>query len=172
MPPGSAQPYAVKTILVPTDFSKGSQTALEHATALAKLAQARIVVVHVIETIAYTMKESLHLVDTAAMVNSMTESPQLLDVYALVQRAVEPALDQIVRDLEKGHVSASRHILQGTAYDQIVAQAREIGADLIVMGTHGRRGVNHLFMGSVAERVVRMAPCPVLTVRTPQDPTG
>jgi nucleotide-binding universal stress UspA family protein len=172
MPPRPAKAYAVNTILVPTDFSKGSQAALEHATALAKLTKARIVVLHVIETIAYTMKESLHLVDSRAMVKSMTESPQLLDVYALVQRAVEPALDQIVKDLQKDHLTASRCVLQGTAYDQIVTQAKEIGADLIVMGTHGRRGANHLFMGSVAERVVRMAPCPVLTVRTPQDPTG
>jgi nucleotide-binding universal stress UspA family protein len=169
MPPGSVKPYAVKTILVPTDFSEGSQAALEHATALAHLAQARIVVLHVIETIAYTMKESLHRVDAGAMAKRMTESPQLMDVYALVQRAVEPALDQIVQDLQKNRVSASRCVLQGTAYDQIAAQAKEIGADLIVMGTHGRRGVNHMFMGSVAERVVRMAPCPVLTVRAPHD---
>ena len=169
MPPGRTKPFAMKTILVPTDFSQGSQAALEAATALAKLAKSDVVVLHVIETLAYTMKESLHLVDTTAMVKSMTESPQLMDVYALVQRAVEPALDQVVQALQRDHVSASDCILQGTAYDQIVAKAKEIGADLIVMGTHGRRGVNHLFMGSVAERVVRTAPCPVLTVRTPAD---
>jgi nucleotide-binding universal stress UspA family protein len=169
MTPGRTKLFSLKTILVPTDFSRGSQTALEHATALAKMAQAEIVVLHVIETLAYTMKESLHLVDAATMVKSMTESPQLLDVYALAQRAVEPALDRVVKDLQKDHVSASGCILQGTAYDQIVAKAKEADADLIVMGTHGRRGVNHLFMGSVAERVVRAAPCPVLTVRTPQD---
>ncbi len=167
MPPGRSKPFAMKTILVPTDFSQGSQAALEHATVLAKMAEAEIVVLHVIETLAYTMKESLHLVDATTMVKSMTESPQLLDMYALVQRAVEPAVDQIVQGLQKNHVSASGCILQGTAYDQIVAKAREVEADLIVMGTHGRRGVNHFFMGSVAERVVRTAHCPVLTVRTP-----
>jgi nucleotide-binding universal stress UspA family protein len=166
MPTGHAKPYEVKTILVPTDFSEGSQTALAHATTLARLFKAKIVVLHVIETLTYTMTESLQRVDAYTMVKSMTESPQLMDVYALVKRAVEPALDQLVQDLQKDHVSATRCLVQGTAYDQIVAQAKEVGADLVVMGTHGRRGVNHLFMGSVAERVVRMAPCPVLTVRS------
>lgn len=166
MSQGRTAPYTIKTILVPTDFSPGSQAAIEHATALAQLANAEVVVLHVIETLAYTMEESLHRVDAGTMVKSMTESPQLLDVYALVQRAVEPALDQVVAGLQKKRVPASRRVLQGTAYEQIAAQAKELGADLIVMGTHGRRGASHLFMGSVAERVVRTAPCPVLTVRT------
>lgn len=168
MPTGHATPYGLTTILVPTDFSKGSQAALEHATALAKLAKARIVVLHVIEAISYTMKESLLMVDAHAMVKSMTASPQLLDVYPLVERAVKPALDQLVEQLQKADVAATCCILEGTAYEQIVTHATNVEADLIVMGTHGRRGVNHVFMGSVAERVVRMAPCPVLTVREPK----
>jgi nucleotide-binding universal stress UspA family protein len=167
MPTGSAKPYDVKTILVPTDFSEGAQTALEHAKALAKVFKAKIVVLHVIETLADTMTETVQRVDTDTMVRSMSQSPQLMDVYALVQRAVEPALDQLVQDLQKDGVSSTRGLVQGTAYEQIVAHSQAVGADLIVMGTHGRRGVSHLFMGSVAERVVRMAPCPVLTVRSP-----
>jgi nucleotide-binding universal stress UspA family protein len=167
MPTGPATSYDVKTILVPTDFSEGAQAALEYAKALAKVFKAKIVVLHVIETVAYTMTETMERVDTATMVKSMTQSPQLMDLYALVQRAAEPALDQLVQDLQKESLSASRALVQGTAYEQIIAQSQAVGADLIVMGTHGRRGVSHLFMGSVAERVVRMAPCPVLTVRSP-----
>lgn len=170
MPTGRAATYDVKTILVPTDFSEGARTALEHATTLAKAFKAKIVVLHVIETLAYTMTETVERVDTATMVKSMTQSPQLMDVYALVQRAVEPALDQLVDELQKEGVSASRGLAQGVAYEQIVAHSQAVGADLIVMGTHGRRGVSHLFMGSVAERVVRTAPCPVLTVRSPHAP--
>jgi nucleotide-binding universal stress UspA family protein len=73
----------------------------------------------------------------------------------------------MVKDLQQQKVSAARALAQGAAAHEIVEQAREVGADLIVMGTHGRRGVNHLMAGSVAERVVRMAACPVLTVRQP-----
>lgn len=143
--------FDVKTILVPTDFSAGAQTALDHATALAKAFSAKIIVLHVIETFTYTMTEAL----------------QVVNVYQVVKTAVEPVLDQTVKDLGKEHVTASRVLAQGKADQEIVAQAKEAGADLIVMGTHGRRGVSHAFMGSVAERVVRTAPCPVLTVRTP-----
>jgi nucleotide-binding universal stress UspA family protein len=167
MPIGPAKPYDLKTILVPTDFSEGAQIALEHATTLADVFKAKIVVLHVIETLANTLTETVQRVGTETLARSLSQSPQLMDVYALVRRAVEPALDQVVQDLQKSGVSASRGIEQGTAYEQIVAHARAVGADLIVMGTHGRRGVNRLFMGSVAERVVRTASCPVLTVRPP-----
>jgi nucleotide-binding universal stress UspA family protein len=167
MPPGHAKPYDVKTILVPTDFSEGAQAALAHATTLATAFKAKIVVLHVIETIAATMTETMQRVDTATMLKSMNQSPQVLEVYALVKRAVEPALDQVVQGLKKAGVSASGDLAEGAAHEQIVARSRAVGADLIVMGTHGRRGFNRLFMGSVAERVVRLAPCPVLTVRPP-----
>jgi nucleotide-binding universal stress UspA family protein len=86
----------------------------------------------------------------------------------LVKTAVEPALDETVQDLKREHVTASPLLVQGKADQEIVAQAKQTGADLIVMGTHGRRGFSHAFMGSVAERVVRTASCPVLTVRTPE----
>jgi len=168
MPAGHAKPFTLTTILAPTDFSKGSHAALEHAAELARVTKASIVVLHVIETIAATMKESLQLADPYAMAKSMAESPQLMDVYALVKSAVEPALDQLVQDLKKANVAATGCILEGTAYDQIVAHAKQVGADLIVMGTHGRRGISHAFIGSVAERVVRTAHCPVLTVRMPE----
>ncbi len=151
MPKTPVARFDVNTILVPTDFSDGSQAALDHATALAKAFNAKIIVLHVIETFTYTMTESL----------------QVVNVYALVKTAVEPVMDQMLQDLRNERVTASRVLVQGTADQEIVAQAKESGADLIVMGTHGRRGVSHAFMGSVAERVVRTAPCPVLTVRTP-----
>jgi nucleotide-binding universal stress UspA family protein len=152
MPTHHATSVSVKTILVPTDFSEGSQAALDYAVTLAKSFHAKIVLLHVIETTTYTMTEAL----------------QLVNVYDVVKTAVEPVLDQMVKDLQQRDLSASRSIAQGAAAHEIVSQAREAGADLIVMGTHGRRGVNHLLVGSVAERVVRTADCPVLTVRTPE----
>jgi nucleotide-binding universal stress UspA family protein len=167
MPIGRAEPYDVKTILVPTDFSEGAQAALEHAAALAKAFKAKIVVLHVIETIAATMAETVKRVDPKTMAKGISQVPDLTDVYAIVRRAVEPVLSDLVASLQKDGVAATSALAQGAAYAEIVAQSDAVGADLIVMGTHGRRGVNRLFMGSVAERVVRLAPCPVLTLRPP-----
>lgn len=150
MPTANAKPFVLNTILVPTDFSDGSQAALDYASTLAKAFHAKIVLLHVIETTTYTM----------------TEAMQLVNVYDVVKTAVEPVLDQMVKDLRQTQMTASRVLVQGGSAHEIVAQAREVGADLIVMGTHGRHGVNRLFVGSVAERVVRLAHCPVLTVRT------
>ncbi|MFZ5863514.1 MAG: universal stress protein [Nitrospirota bacterium] len=150
MPTVDAKSFAVNTVLVPTDFSEGSQAALNYAIGLTKSFHAKIVLLHVIETTTYTMTEAL----------------QLVNVYDVVKTAVEPVLDQMVKDLQQAQVTASRILVQGGSAHEIVSQAREVGADLIVMGTHGRHGVNRLFVGSVAERVVRTAHCPVLTVRT------
>jgi nucleotide-binding universal stress UspA family protein len=147
-----AKSVSIKTILVPTDFSEGSQVALDHAVTLAKSFHAKIVLLHVIETTTYTMTEAL----------------QLVNVYDVVKTAVEPVLDQMVSELQRAQVTASRVVVQGSSAHDIVSQAHEVGADMIVMGTHGRHGVNRLFVGSVAERVVRLAHCPVLTVRTPE----
>jgi nucleotide-binding universal stress UspA family protein len=156
MPTANAAPFGVKTILVPTDFSEGSQAALDYAVNLAKSFGAKIVLLHVIETTTYTM----------------TEAMQLVNVYEVVKTAVEPVLDQMVKELQQQKISASRAVAQGAGAHEIVSQAREVGADLIVMGTHGRRGLNHLMVGSVAERVVRTAHCPVLTVRHPETGAG
>jgi nucleotide-binding universal stress UspA family protein len=116
---------------------------------LAKRFGASISVLHVIETLSYTLTESL----------------QWVDLYAHVRTLVEPMMDGLVRDLREQKFTAVGTLIQGVAYDEIVKKAKEESADLIVMGTHGRRGMRHLLMGSVAERVVRAAPCPVLTVR-------
>jgi nucleotide-binding universal stress UspA family protein len=83
---------------------------------------------------------------------------------------VKEKLHQVERDAAQagaGEVSSS--LRQGAPFDEIIANAREGGFDLIVMGTHGGSGLKHVLLGSVAEKVVRKAPCAVLTVRLPQD---
>jgi nucleotide-binding universal stress UspA family protein len=145
---GTQEP-TITRILVPTDFSPCSQDAVRYAAVLAKRFGASISVLHVIETLSYTLTESL----------------QWVDLYAHVRTLVEPMMDGLVRDLREQNFTAVGALIQGVAYDEIVKKAKEESADLIVMGTHGRRGMRHLLMGSVAERVVRAAPCPVLTVR-------
>ena len=139
----------IATILVPTDFSPCSREALTYAGALAKRFNARIVVFHVIETWSYAVTESL----------------QWTDLYTNLTTVVEPLLDGLVQELQDGGIAAAGAFTQGVSYDEIVKKAKEERADLIVIGTHGRRGMGHFLMGSVAERVVRLSPCPVLTVR-------
>jgi nucleotide-binding universal stress UspA family protein len=139
----------IATILVPTDFSPCSREALTYAAALAKRFGAKIVLFHVIETWSYAMTESL----------------QWTDLYANLTTVVEPLLDGLVQEVREGGVAAAGAFTQGVSYDEIVKKARDERADLIVIGTHGRRGMGHFLMGSVAERVVRISPCPVLTVR-------
>jgi nucleotide-binding universal stress UspA family protein len=140
---------AIKTILVPTDFSDNSTEALDFAEILAKTLGAKIVLVHVIDTVSYIVSESL----------------QWENVYSRLRAGVKPMLEKEVRRIDKKGLSAARDLIQGFPYDETVRKAREARADLIVMGTHGRTGMRHLLLGSVAERVVRLAPCPVLTVR-------
>lgn len=133
-------------ILVATDFSEASGPALDLAVALAHGASRLIVV---------TVAELPSTVDLSAPVDLLTPladaaDQQLTALLARV-RARRPQVEGIVR--------------VGVAWEQILAAAAELGADLVVLGTHGRRGLAHVVLGSVAERVVQLSPVPVLTVR-------
>lgn len=143
----------IRTILVPTDFSEGAACALRWAQALARAFAAKIVVLHVLELpVAWTPLGGLGSIPTpisAEAVEQLTNEAQtILDTVA--QGAPE-VTQRVVRD--------------GHPREVILAVAQEVGADAVVMGTHGRRGVSQLFIGSVAEHVVRHSPVPVLTVR-------
>jgi nucleotide-binding universal stress UspA family protein len=143
----------IGTILVPTDFSEGAAYALRWARALARAFGAKIIVLHVLDLpVAWTPLGGLGSIPTpisAESVEQLTiEAQTILDTMA--QGASEVA-HRVVRD--------------GHPREVILAAAKEVGADVVVMGTHGRRGVSQLFIGSVAEHVVRHSPVPVLTVR-------
>lgn len=150
----------IRRILVPVDFSPCSRSALEYAAMLATRFGASIDVLHVWEPPAYVP------IDTA-LATIGTGPPQTLvqiahaeateDLQALISRLGKP---------EGGEVGG--RIASGDPVDVIVKTASSVPYDLIVMGTHGRSGVRHLLMGSVAERVLRRAPCPVLTFRDPR----
>lgn len=137
-----------KHVLAATDFSETSGRALEMAVSLARDAGAELSVVHVCEIPSYT--------DFAAPVDLVTP---ITDV-------AETKLDELVRSLRDVCPGAKGMVRVGAPWEQILAAAAERGADLVVVGTHGRRGFAHAFMGSVAERVVRLSPIPVLTVRS------
>ena len=150
MPKARTAKHAITTILVPTDFSEYSRQALSYAEMVAKTFDAKIVLIHVIDTVSY----------------AVTESVQWTEVYARLEATIQPMLDGLIREAEKRGVAAESKLTQGVPYDQIVKTAENVHADLVVMGTHGRTGIPHVLLGSVAERVVRLAPCPVLTVRS------
>jgi len=138
----------IHTILHPTDFSEHSEFALRLAGALARDYGARLIVLHVFEP-------------PPLVYGEVMLPPPLEDLRSAAQQQ----LDQLsVPDV---NVRVQRRLEQGDSVLEILHVAREAVADLIVMGTHGRTGLKRLLMGSVAERVTRQAPCPVLTVRTP-----
>ena len=137
-----------KHVLAATDFSESSGRALEMAVTIARDAGAQLTVAHVCEVPAYT--EFAAPVDLVTPITDLAEK-KLGELLASV-RDVCPGV--------KGNVRV------GAPWEQIIAAAEEVKADLVVVGTHGRRGFAHAFMGSVAERVVRLSTVPVLTVRS------
>jgi len=146
----------IKTILVPTDFSDCSGEAVQYAAMIAHTSKARIVLVHVIQPYTYGMTEAFNLVDH----------------YAALKTIAEPMLDQVAKRVKRLGVTVETDLRTGPAHTEILEKARRAKADLIVMGTHGRTGVEHLLLGSVAEKVVRLSSCPVLTVPPANRPKG
>jgi nucleotide-binding universal stress UspA family protein len=138
----------IKRIVVPVDFTDFSRRAADYATMLARRFGAKIMLVHVIEPFTYDINETMWVVDH----------------YAALKTIAERLLAQQQKVLSRKGVTAQTFLLRGTPPFEIVDEARKRRADLIVMGTHGRTGLEHLVLGSVAERVVRLASCPVLTV--------
>jgi nucleotide-binding universal stress UspA family protein len=139
----------IKTIVHPTDFSEHSDYALRVACALARDYGARLVVAHVMSLRMYNSPEVGPLVPEPAVIEDELRER----LHSL--RPSDPA------------VAVEYRLCRGDAATEIIALAQEVKADLIVMGTHGRTGVGRLLLGSVAEAVLRRAPCPVLTLKMP-----
>ena len=144
---------SISRILVPTDFSEPSDEALEYAKGLASCLGSSIHVLHVLEDLA------AHAWTTEVYVSALP------GVHDEMERQARDRLDQALTPEEKAKYKAEVALRMGSAFVEVVRYAREHGIDLIVMGTHGRGAIAHMLLGSVAERVVRKAPCPVLTVR-------
>lgn len=149
----------IRRILVPTDFAESSLQALEYAADFAKTTRAKISIVFVLEPIQFASPGDLYA--PSANLGMLLEEQH---------QAAQDALGKLQRDLKKRRIIAATILKEGLAYDEIITAAKETRADLIIMATHGRTGVSHLFLGSVAEKIIRHSPCPVLTVRTPAQP--
>jgi nucleotide-binding universal stress UspA family protein len=146
-------------IVAATDFSEDSILALDFAEELARKFSAEIIVLHVDQPLAPVMMtpELGPAMDVGAM-SRIGEEQRLL---------AQRELDKIVGKLRDGGLKARSLLRVGSPFLEILHTAQGEGADLIVLGTHGRTGLAHVLMGSVAERVVQKAPCPVLTIRHP-----
>jgi nucleotide-binding universal stress UspA family protein len=143
-------------ILLPTDFSAPSQNAARYAASFAEAYRAQVYLLHVIEG-----PTPLMMSEEAGL---WEENPLHREIERGVAEEMKGALSQNSgKGLEV--VPLTRH---GRPFEEIVGTAREMDVDLIIMGTHGRSGLSHILLGSTAERVVRNAPCPVLTVRHPE----
>ncbi|HEY1697616.1 MAG TPA: universal stress protein [Polyangiaceae bacterium] len=149
----------IRYILVPHDFSEPGEGALDLALDLAKKLGARITILHTYEVVPYAYTENL--MDTGRVLRE-------------IGQLARHALDAAVRRAAATGVEVTSELRMGPAREQIVAYASDPDAkvDLIVMATHGRRGMARFLIGSVAEGVVRTAPCPVLTFRPPQPASG
>jgi nucleotide-binding universal stress UspA family protein len=143
-----------KRILVPVDFSSGSERAVHKATELAKALGAAIDILHVYQLPVFALPDS-----------SVTVSPTYIaDLTDRAQRALNKHRDELAQT----DIAVQTRLLEGVPAQSIVDYAKEIGAEMIVMGTHGHSGFRRFLLGSTAERVVRMASTPVLTVHLPE----
>jgi nucleotide-binding universal stress UspA family protein len=142
----------INRILVPIDFSPHSRRALQYACELSKKMDASLVLIHAYAIPAYTLPEGYIMASPATIAEIMTK--------------IETAMGEAKRDaLAAGARVEDVLVVEGIPFAEIVRAARDKKCDLIIMGTHGRTGLKHALLGSVAEKVVRKAPCAVLTVR-------
>ena len=143
----------ISKILVPTDFSTHASQALHFAVDMARRYETSIDLIHVFETFTYILPDGYVFMGAENF-------DLLMDQF---RKQLETARQSA---LELGAKVVETTLLQGSPSQEIVRCAKDRNSDLIIMGTHGRQGINHFLIGSVAERVVRTAPCPVLTVRS------
>ena len=149
----------IKNILVPTDFSDFSRYALNYAVTFAQAFGAKITLIHV------TPEREL---DSIRQVSTYFEPGQLENLLKERESEDRRQLEEFIPpDLKKGMEVETVHKV-GMPFVEIIRTAKERGVDLIVIGTHGRSGLSHVLFGSVAENVVRQAPCPVLSIRHPE----
>lgn len=145
----------LKRVLVPVDFSSCSRAALEYAARVAAASDATLEILHVYEPPHYIGDVMVQIPERAAVT-----------VQEYIRQQSESLLADLLRSATglEG-LSTTTTMRPGVPHAAVVEQARASKSDLIVMGTHGRSGLSHLLMGSVAEKVLRQAPCPVVVVR-------
>jgi universal stress protein A len=148
----SSSPVHVKHILVPVDFSNTSELAVNHAVSFAKLFNAKITLLNVVEYLMFP--NDIYAVSGVDAMRSQFNEESKRQLARIEERLSDSGLQ--IKSL----------IRTGRAAHEAVEAAKDLKADLIVIGTHGYKGFTHVLLGSTAEKIVRLAPCPVLTVRS------
>jgi len=143
---------ATRNVLIPTDFSECSQRSQQYGLAVAEKFQAKPYIVHIWE------------LPTAEGILPVEAYPEM--VFTEEQKATKERLTRLTDKLNTQGIDAEPIFAFGKLYVEIVKAVADLEVDLIVLATHGRGGFSHLLLGSVAEKVMRLAPCPVLTART------
>ena len=144
----------VERILIPTDFSESARYAFNYAVDLNKVLKARLYLLHVLQDFTEFSEYNL----------SPTILPQL---YLEFEESAARKLEDMLEDMVPPEISCGSYILHGVPFYEIIQFARKERIDLIILGSHGRTGLKQVLFGHTAEKVVKKAPCPVLTVRHP-----
>lgn len=147
------KPEEMEHILVPIDFSGHAKMALSHAKEIAKKSKAKLQLLHVVE-------ETVHPAFYASGKTSIFE------FIPDIKEKSEEAMQKMLKEVSGSKLEAEFHVVEGRADYDIVEFAQDKNTDLIVIATHGLSGIEHFLIGSVTEKVVRRAPCPVLTVKS------
>ncbi len=146
----------ITKILCPVDFSDCSDHAMQYALALSEAYEAELQLLHVVEP------------PTAAY-DGVIQAPVLsVETLEQFQATCREHLQAVAEEASKQYHNVTYHVASGVPWLAIVQAAKSAEIDLIVAGTHGRSGLAHALIGSVAEKLVRKAPCPVLTVKHPE----
>jgi nucleotide-binding universal stress UspA family protein len=145
----------IRRILVPTDFSDSARQALEWAVSLAREFKAEVLLLHVVENLTVGYASDLFPVPMA-------------EVYEEISSYARTELGKLAGEVRASGVAVAERLAQGTPSAEIIRIAKEEPVDLIVVGSHGKGLLDHALFGSTTERVVRKAPCPVLTCRPPK----
>lgn len=166
-PPESAPAPAqeapeIRHILVPTDFSACAEVALDYALRLAQPLHASVELCHVGPQPDYAVAQ---LVSPGMRIAALG----LVDQLRVLFEAARKEMDDLLQRKAVGGVALTSSFIEGFPDEGIVMRARQTRADLIVIGSHGRRGLSRVLLGSITERVLRLAPCPVLVVHNPAE---
>jgi nucleotide-binding universal stress UspA family protein len=143
-------------LLVPIDFGDAMQTAIDLALALAKGGEAQITLMHAFDLTGFL---------------AATSAAPPIDIEPILSH-LKQELARVVESARARHAQVDSVFCTGNTTDAILEIARSRACDVIVIGTHGRRGLAHALLGSVAEKIVRLAPVPVLTVRPARTPAA
>lgn len=146
----------IRHILAPTDFSDYSKDAIRYALELAQTFGAKLSLLHAVELPPYPIEGFVPSTMGADLLNDL-------------ERQASAELAQVLPHAQEAKIEVTRSVVIGSPFQKIIETAEAEHVDLIVMATHSRTGLSHLIIGSVAERAVRTAPCPVLIIRPPAE---